>query len=319
MAHQFYTWTRTVENHTVGSTQFNYPKNLPGIASYAKATKPWEQNQYFLSGVLGALDTEGEWFLDKGAGGVLYFWPPSSTCAPPTKSVLEIKTRDYALTLGMGSRGVTVDGLEFRGATLRAAECTHCVFSNLAFDHPTYNSEILEMNAPPNKGKVASTLIAGNFIRVENVSLGNTNNHGLSLSGDGVALTNAVISYTGSLGTLTYVPLAVEGNHVNVSRCTVAYFGNAGVTTHIPNTPPAKDPNAPPPVPQPMFNRSMIVSHNHIHHGGLIGKDSALLYTGGWTSAGPSRFCGMLFSDRTRCVAQLRPECSFLLECSAIS
>ena len=30
----------------------------------------------------------------------------------------------------------------------------------------------------------------------------------------------------------------------------------------------------------------MEVAYNHIHHGGLIGKDSALLYTGGWSAAG---------------------------------
>jgi hypothetical protein len=58
---------------------------------------------------------------------------------------------------------------------------------------------------------------------------------------------------------LVYPPLQVNGNHTTVNRSTVAYFGNAGVVTHG------------------SFN---VVSFSHIHHGGLTGNDTALLYTG---------------------------------------
>ena len=38
--------------------------------------------------------------------------------------------------------------------------------------------------------------------------------------------------------------------------------------------------------PQPMAGRHTEISYNHIHHSGLIGKDTAALYTGGWDTAG---------------------------------
>jgi hypothetical protein len=53
------------------------------------------------------------------------------------------------------------------------------------------------------------------------------------------------------------------------------FAGNAGVVTNIPNTPPKplKPPNATQKPPQPMATRHTEVAYNHIHHGGLIGKD----------------------------------------------
>ena len=62
----------------------------------------------------------------------------------------------------------------------------------------------------------------------------------------------------------------------------------AGVVTSIPNTPPAPltPKNRTQKPPQPMTDRRTEVAYCHIHHGGLIGKDSAALYTGGWASAG---------------------------------
>lgn len=87
------------------------------------------------------------------------------------------------------------------------------------------------------------------------------------------------------MGSLTYRPLGVDGNRINVTRSTISHFGNAGVVTHIPNTPPAA-PGKPDPVPQPMEGRHLEVSYCHIHHGGLVGMDTAALYTGGWNAAG---------------------------------
>ena len=94
--------------------------------------------------------------------------------------------------------------------------------------------------------------------------------------------------YTDWFGTLTYNPLGITGNHITLNRSTVAYFGNAGVVTNIPNTKPTQQGLNPPPQPppQPMAGRRLEVSFTHIHHGGMIGMDTAALYTGGWSSAG---------------------------------
>ena len=56
VAHQFFSWTRTVTNYNKGSDLLAYPKDLSGITRYAKATRGWEDDYYFLSGILEALD-----------------------------------------------------------------------------------------------------------------------------------------------------------------------------------------------------------------------------------------------------------------------
>ncbi len=67
VAHQFYTWTRTVQNHSAGNDTFLYSKDLSGITSFADKTKPWEDDRYFLTGKLEAHYSPGEWFLDTNA------------------------------------------------------------------------------------------------------------------------------------------------------------------------------------------------------------------------------------------------------------
>ena len=128
------------------------------------------------------------------------------------------------------------------------------------------------------------------------------------ISGDHNTVENILIEHTDWLGTLSYKPLGLTGNHNKLLRSTIRYFGNAGVVTSIPNTPAEMiDDNGTQAPPQPMAGRHTgesrhglptvpcahtlcllftEVAYNHIHHGGLIGKDSAALYTGGWNTAG---------------------------------
>ena len=116
-------------------------------------------------------------------------------------------------------------------------------------------------------------------------SLMYTNNNGLVLRGEYIRVQNCLIAWTDWIGSLTYTPLGAQGNHIVITNTTVEYFGNAGVVTGIPNSLPSS-PGEPIPIPQPMANRYLEVSYCHIHHGGLIGMDTAALYTGGWRSAG---------------------------------
>jgi len=132
---------------------------------------------------------------------------------------------------------------------------------------------------------VNKTGLIGTHLRVSNVTFSYSNNNGIELVGDHNIIENCLVRYTDWLGTLTYVPLSVKGNNVTLTRCTVHDFGNAGITAQIPNTPPSA-PGEPDPVPKPMNGRRLEVSYTHIYRGGLVGKDTAALYTGGWKSAG---------------------------------
>ena len=105
VAHQFYTWTRRVQDHVALSERFSYPQDLPGLAQWTNKTTGWDHNMYFLSGKLEALDAPGEWFLqpaDSTQPPTLFFYPP--TCSSPTDGSLEVKVRDYAFFQNTGSQ-----------------------------------------------------------------------------------------------------------------------------------------------------------------------------------------------------------------------
>jgi hypothetical protein len=168
VAHQFFTWTRKVENHTVGSGSFDYAQDLPGLAEWSQPRKCWNVNtthetcnqnwagnQYFLSGKLEALDAKGEWFLqDSAQGGQrLHFFPPDGCVAPPAGTI-EVKTRDYVLkqppttaeqcsAKALRPLQLGLKGLALHGATLSLSCCHGCVLENLELTYPTYNREIL--------------------------------------------------------------------------------------------------------------------------------------------------------------------------------
>eukprot|EP01065_Artemidia_motanka_P043811 TRINITY_DN6134_c0_g1_i1.p1 TRINITY_DN6134_c0_g1~~TRINITY_DN6134_c0_g1_i1.p1 ORF type:complete len:682 (+),score=158.36 TRINITY_DN6134_c0_g1_i1:78-2123(+) len=295
VAHQWNTWTREVTSHEVGSDSFAYPKDLPGLAGYTDPTGAYfgecvrsrstgKCNQFFLSGKLEAMDAPGEWFHDTAAH-VLHFMTPD--CERPAKTV-EVKARDFAFDVEAGASRVTVAGMTVKGATVSMARCDFCSLSGLDLVYPAYNREVPELSV--NSSKVASTLVHGTNNTVSNVSLRYSNNNGLSVSGNGTRVENCLVSKVDWMGSLTYRPLGASGTGIVITKSTVEYFGNAGVVVNIPNTPAASTqpppPGVPQPVPKPMAGRHLEVSYTHIHHGGLVGLDTALLYTGGWQSAG---------------------------------
>lgn len=92
-----------------------------------------------------------------------------------------------------------------------------------------------------------------------------TNNHGFGLYGNNNTITNSLISSTGWLGTLVYTPVSMVGVGNSIFTSTVAGFGNAGVTHSGVNA---------------------TVKMCHVLNGGMIGLDTAALYTHGWQAAG---------------------------------
>jgi len=295
VAHQWNTWSRNVTSHTGDS--IDYPQNLPGLAGYDPTIYPsqarvWDGcetqtakcNQFWLSGKREALDAPGEWFHDV-AEGALYFYPPS--CSQPADPV-EVKARDYAISrmqpLAFVS-GVRLSGLELLGATMRFDNCSSCALSDLTLRYPTYDREVRELNAPASS--VAVTLIQGEHIQLRNLTLTQSNNNGIKLTGYNITLDNSLISFTDWVGALTYAPLGVHGNQMRVTHCTVRDFGNAGVVTSIPNVPAGlqNDSGTQKP-PEPMAGRFLEVAHTHIWNGARVGEDTAALYSGGWAAAG---------------------------------
>lgn len=283
VAHEYFTWSRTVANHTASTDSFEYAKDLPGLGEWGTAApwQDWSQNKFYLSGKLEALDHPGEWFVDN-ASKRLYFFPPGAQCEPPT-GMLEYKARDYVL-VGAEAETTTVSlrGLAIRGATVSFPDCRDCVFEDLQISYPNFDREVLETLPPPRRGTAARTTVAGNGTRIDNVSIQMASGPGLALSGDNNTVTNMLVELVNWFG-MSYYPVKIVGNHNRLLHSTVRFFGGAGVVTTIPNTVPNSSHQLPP---QRMAERHLRVAYTHIHHGGLIAKDSAALYSSGWETAG---------------------------------
>ncbi len=80
--------------------------DIPTIAA-CPAICPTSGGYYYLFGILGALDTENEWFYDSKAG-MLYFWAPGGI--NPEKLNVRARQRQFAFDLS-GKSNVTIENL----------------------------------------------------------------------------------------------------------------------------------------------------------------------------------------------------------------
>ena len=117
--HQYFCWTRTVQNHGAGSATFNYEQNLgQGVAKKDEtgANSPFNDDRYYLFGMRQFLDAPGEWFYDVTAK-QLFFYAPGGVS--PASGELEIKTRSWGFTADQNSNWLVVDGVTFLGTAFK--------------------------------------------------------------------------------------------------------------------------------------------------------------------------------------------------------
>ncbi len=117
--HQFFCWTRTVQNHVAGSKTFNYDKDLG--SSVAKkdetgANSPFNDDRYYLFGMRQFLDAPGEWFYDAAAKQLFFYAPGGKS---PAGGKLEIKTRNWGIMADQNSSWLTIDGITFFGTAFK--------------------------------------------------------------------------------------------------------------------------------------------------------------------------------------------------------
>ena len=87
---------------------------------------PQKNNEYYVSGLLSLLDTEGEWYYDKEAS-MLYLYAPCGK--NPEKCDVSVKARDYGLIIG-DVKNVTVKNIDIFGCAV-ACSGTDCVLDNV--------------------------------------------------------------------------------------------------------------------------------------------------------------------------------------------
>ena len=256
VAHQFWTWSRTVTKHSVGSDMLEYPENLTGLAAWEK--REYFGGRYYLSGLLKALDIPGEWYLDTEAN-TLYLWPLDGNI--PSSHEVAVKSRTYGFE-ARECNYIELKGLKFFGCTLLLQDCEHCVIDNCHLLFPTYSRNLTELAVK--REPSPATSITGDYNVVRNCSIAFSSTHGLTVRGSHNLIENNLVHDICWNGSLMYVGIRMtvrsEENGDNTARRNTVYnTGNVCISFG----------GAP----------GNIVEYNHVYRGGLVCRDISMIYT----------------------------------------
>jgi len=268
VAHQFFTWSRIVDQHTSGSNTFIYTKNLNWITHYADKTTPWEDDYYYLSGKLEALDAPTEWFLDD-RNGQLYLWAEDGK--NPVGRKVVYKKRDYAFDISRCDY-IEVRGFSFFATAFRFNRCNHCVIENCRLVFPSYSRKPYEaiQTVSDFEEEQRCTSVVGGHNTVRHTIIAYASGTGLYIKGNSNMVENCIIHDVSWNGSLRECALWVFGQGPGPGGSVVrqSTFYNAGNAILV------------------YLAGSHTIEYNHIYNGGLLCKDVALLGTWDPSSAG---------------------------------
>jgi Right handed beta helix region/Chondroitinase B len=285
VAHQWWTWNRSILKNTLGSSELYYKPNLVGLCGYDPIlNKPWinehwVHNSFYLFGKLEALDTETEWYQDRNTDD-LYLYAPNGV--DPSALNVRYKVRDYAI-YGYNINYIIISGFNFFADTFRLDNCNFCRIENCELLFPTYSRTITEYDEVRKESII--TKISGDHNKVYHCSIGYSNTLGLLMMGNYNIVENCIIHDINWFGTLIYPALQLSASEklgVNWFS-TIQYpptertIENSDTTSYgnmaIHNT---------------LYNcgssilvyqaADTIIEYNHVYNGGLLSKDVSLIY-----------------------------------------
>ncbi len=290
VAHQFWTWSRTIEGYVAGSDKLPYTITMNPF--HYENRRWWDDDFFYLVGKREALDAEGEWLL---ADGVLSLIPPRRS--QPAALGLRAKQRDYAVSAAE-VRFVEVSGFHFFGCTFQLTDCEDCLVEYCNLLYPSYARGVPNAEEAGKRRPCPGTNVSGRRNTIRSCSFEHCPNYGVVLQGERNTIENSIVHDVNWPGTLHYTAVALRGGKgaerpANVARHNTLYnVGNSIVTCSGPDS---------------------IVEYNHVHHGGLISADVSLLYTSmpsadgmefryNWVhdSLSPNHSLGIRGDDKTR-------------------
>jgi len=188
VSHQYYTWTRAVTSHSGNTFTYASSGTSDSLYSAPNSGRPYNDNRYYLVGMLQFLDSPGEWFNDT-INHLLYFYPPNGL--NPNTLGIEIKNRNYSLSAS-GQTNLTIQNLTLFGTAFNFLNgCNNLTFKNNTVNYSSW-TEFYNINSGrygygnesnyPNLfgnqctvsgntfsyGALSSLLILGNYNLIEN-------------------------------------------------------------------------------------------------------------------------------------------------------
>jgi hypothetical protein len=160
------------------------------------------RDYYYLTGRLGALDKEKEWFYD---GTTLYLWAPDWS----TPDHVEVKKRNYAFNL-RGKSYITVRNIKIFAATITTnAGSTHIILDGIHAGYINHNVTVTEKDVIySHTGQSDRTDIT-------------TGLAGIRLMGTNSVIKNSVVAYSSNMGIMLGTNCTAHNNLVH----DIAYDG----------------------------------------------------------------------------------------------
>lgn len=266
VAHQFHTWTRRVTRHGKGSDTFEYVGNMGKLSGTIGNPWHWENDYYYLSGKLEALDIPTEWFYDRESR-MLYLWTADGRS--PAEHLVEVKVRDRAFEM-KDLNEIHLIGFHFFACTFQFENTVHSLVDDCHLLFPAYARELSDSRGG---GSAPTTGMSGSHNMIRNSSLGFTPLAGLSMVGSYNTLVNNLVHDVCWNGSLRYPAISLRAgdqpadawNPTIVKGNTVYHAGSAGIGFR---------------------GQAYTIEYNYVHHAGMMSHDVAAIYTSGPSVAG---------------------------------
>jgi hypothetical protein len=213
--------TSVTDSSTPHQLTFTFP---PGGGSI----EPEANNSYFLTGLLGELDSPGEWFRVAGTS-ALYFWPPLSD--NPSGHLVEAKHRQLAFDLS-GLSFVTVQGVALFAATIDSdSQSQYLVLDGVQGQYLSHVPILVGEQYPGNDGYNAGIALRGTKNVLRNSFIAFSSGSGVYLEGTGQRVFNNVIrdtDYRTTYASPVYAGTTPQNQHL-IAYNTIYNSGRFGI------------------------------------------------------------------------------------------
>jgi len=265
-----HTWSGTdpwdPQTSTVTASQSGQLTISLDSACYLAFICPTPGGYYYIFGILGALDTQREWFYDSAAS-TLYLW--ASGNADPNTLDVRAKQRQFAFDLS-GKSNVTIQNINiFASAINSNASSTNNILDGLNAQYVSHYTTLSDAPGSPRSFQ---------FVHMTD--------SGLVINGSGNVLRNSVISYSaGNAVTLRGTNNTVRNNLIHhadymANFCSAISLAGTGHTvqnnTVHSNGRQAIFPNNLPDVSVPPSNND--ISYNNLYNSMILSRDGGEVY-----------------------------------------
>lgn len=176
-------WTRTVDSYSREERQLRFEAYAdPKGGAYVLK----RGSRYYLTGKLGALDSPGEWHLDRPARRV-YLWTPAGD--DPTRHAVEAKRRRLAFDLS-GRSHVQLGGFRVFAAAVDLSDSQHCLVEDCHFRYVSHFVECFGWGTGMDNTGI---VVSGSHNEIRDSSVAISAGNGIALLGENNRVVNCLV------------------------------------------------------------------------------------------------------------------------------